>query len=932
MRVYWGGTRGMHIPSNPPVEAWPAFSALIDRMLDRPRPERRSWALGLNGPDALLAPRLLALLDAAEGASTAVLPETLPKFTVSTVPFDASGLAAAESAGEQIGPYRLMRLLGHGGMGNVWYAERCDGLMRRAVALKLPLTLGNRRELAARFAREREIVAGLVHPHIARLYDAGISAQGQGYLALEYVEGQALDDFCNEQRLDLRARITLFCQVLDAVQYAHGRLVIHRDIKPSNILVDEDGQVRLLDFGVAKILDNGDDPGAGASDDLTRLAAAGMTLAYASPEQAMGHAVTTATDIYSLGVVLFELLTGVRPYRLPRESRVALEEAVVRADICLPSSAAIEDVAAIARATTPKRLRRDLRGDLDAVLLRALQRDGQMRYETAGAFADDLQRYLAGRPVRAHRTSRGYELRKFLVRNRYAAASACAGAVVLAAAAAIALVQAGEARHQAQLAQAERDRAVAAAEHREAVDEFLSDLLLEAARTGKAVSVADLIERADGLSAREFVENPEARASVLLTVAKYHEDLDRNEAALSDLDRARALLGSTHDNILRDSITCERAMLGGALGVGPDAFQEIHDVIDAPGNPPELRSDCLADLAHLAYYRRDGGAARDAIDRALILWDKESRHSPYKRARMLLLRAESLAQDGRNGEAESVFQLAQHELNRLGRDRSVIANTIMNDRIEMAFDTGDLRLALGLIDEMMTIQAETFPDHPQLAPWTYERSVILGNLGELLEAESGFEASFRLSQGQDPIIEQRSLFDEAVIAARLKRPDAAERLFMRAQRVSGGESGTNAGPAHFAGAVARAKLDLQLNHPLAARDRFSEIARAKGAAAFTVDVALRLRALADLDCHALEDAVRDARAALATSLKLRGDKSYSFWVGEDLFVLGKVLARTGDSAGARQAYVNAIEQLTRAADPAAPALIEVKAALASMDG
>src|SRR6202789_222798 len=271
---------------------WPALSQLLDRMLDLPTEERTGWIKRLTGADALWAPRLLEMLRGYHTSERAEWLDTLPKFDEFTDPY-AKPLPLedlpCEPPGAEIGPYRLVRLLGRGGMGDVWYAERSDGLVRRGIALKLPRGLNADEVLAGRFAREREILAGLVHPHIARLYDAGITSDGQAYLALEYLEGHPLDVYCDSRCLDLGARIKLFRQVLDAVQYAHSRLVIHRDLKPNNILVTTDGEARLLDFGVAKLLDSD----AGEALELTRMGGPGMTLKYASPEQVRGESVST---------------------------------------------------------------------------------------------------------------------------------------------------------------------------------------------------------------------------------------------------------------------------------------------------------------------------------------------------------------------------------------------------------------------------------------------------------------------------------------------------------------------------------------------------------------------------------------------------------------------------------------------------------------
>ena len=266
------------------------------------------------------------------------------------------------------------------------------------MALKLPM-LGLRRSmLVERFARERDILGALVHPHIARLYDAGITDDGQPYMALEVVEGTSLGSYCDERRLGAAERLALAMQVLDAVQYAHTRLVIHRDLKPSNILVTEDGQVRLLDFGVAKLLAA---EGGAERTQLTRLAGQAFTPDYASPEQVRGDHLSTASDVYSLGVVLYELLCGQRPYKLKLSSSAAqLEQAILEAEARPPSSR-VDAEAATARNTTVPKLRRALRGELDTIVLKALKKKPEERYGTVAALADDLRRYREGEPVLA---------------------------------------------------------------------------------------------------------------------------------------------------------------------------------------------------------------------------------------------------------------------------------------------------------------------------------------------------------------------------------------------------------------------------------------------------------------------------------------------------------------------------------------------------
>lgn len=331
-------------------------------------------------------------------------------------------------SGTRVGPYELIRLLGVGGMAEVWLARRADGVFKRDVALKLPLLTRVRRDLEQRFARERDILAGLEHPHIARLYDAGIDPAGLPYLAMEYVQGEWLTGWCDSQRLDIRERLRLFLQVLEAVQYAHDRYVIHRDLKPSNILITHAGQARLLDFGVATLLDHGD---AAPQSPLTSVYGHALTPVYSSPELVRGDPVDARSDIYSLGVVLFELLTGDRPYRLnAAASRAVLEHAITAAEVRRPSTQLVQE-SWTARAATHEQLTRQLRGDLDLIVLKALAKEPQARYASAAAFGEDIRRYLDGKPVMAQPPRLLYRCDKFLKRNRSVVSVIAAAAIVV---------------------------------------------------------------------------------------------------------------------------------------------------------------------------------------------------------------------------------------------------------------------------------------------------------------------------------------------------------------------------------------------------------------------------------------------------------------------------------------------------------------------
>lgn len=401
------------------------MSRLLDEALALDDAGRRRWLETLPAEyQDLFAPLRQALLpefyQSPDGENLATFLESADEQAGRVEP---TGLQPAD----RVGPYELIRLLGAGGMAEVWLAKRADGAFNREVALKLPSMTRVRRDLEQRFIRERDILASLEHPHIARLYDAGIDPQGLPYLSMEYVQGELLTHWCDAQRLDIRGRLRLFLQVLEAVQYAHERQVIHRDLKPSNILVTKTGQARLLDFGVATLLDDGE---VAASTPLTTVYGHVLTPIYASPELIRGDPITTKSDIYSLGVVLFELLTGDRPYRFNAgASRAIIENAIAAAEVRKPSTQIVQEAWG-ARGVTHEQLTRQLRGDVDRIVLKSLEKEPQARYVSAAAMADDVQRYLDGKPISARPPRLSYRLGKFLRRNRLVV-SVGAGAAIL---------------------------------------------------------------------------------------------------------------------------------------------------------------------------------------------------------------------------------------------------------------------------------------------------------------------------------------------------------------------------------------------------------------------------------------------------------------------------------------------------------------------
>lgn len=386
-------------------EQWREVSPLLDHALLLPENERDLWLESLRAEKRELAQLLQRLL-----AEHRTLAEE--RFLErSIVPPQAS------LEGLEVGPYRLVSAIGSGGMGSVWLAERSDGRFERRVAIKFLNFAVVAEGGAERFKREGQILGRIAHPHIAELIDAGVMPNGQPYLVLEYVEGQAIDEYCDEHQLDVDARIKLFLDVLSAAAHAHANLVVHRDIKPSNVLVSNNGEVKLLDFGIAKLLE--EDASSAAATMLTVEGAGAMTPLFAAPEQVSGGAITTATDVYALGVLLYLLLTGQHPAGPGQHSPAELIEAITEREPPRASDTAAlegaEDRARV-RFATPERLGRLLRGDLDTILAKALKKKPQERYASAAALADDLRRYLGHEPIRARPDTLGYVGAKFLRR------------------------------------------------------------------------------------------------------------------------------------------------------------------------------------------------------------------------------------------------------------------------------------------------------------------------------------------------------------------------------------------------------------------------------------------------------------------------------------------------------------------------------------
>jgi serine/threonine-protein kinase len=563
-------TPGAHPVQKIAPEDWKQLFELLDTALELPPDQQQAWLDTLDSSRAALKPALLELLSKRASVQTNEALSALPRFTEVG---EAVHPGALPRAGDLVGAYRLLRELGAGGMGTVWLAERADGAFRRNVALKLPHVtwLGG---LAERMARERDILAGLEHPNIARLYDAGVDQLGRPFMAMEYIEGLPIDRYGAERGLSNRAKLALMLDVARAVSHAHARLVVHRDLKPANILVSADGVVHLLDFGIARLLESGL-----VEDRFTRSAAHPLTPDYASPEQLRGNALGTGSDVFSLGVILFELLTGKLPWNGVR--------------------AADTEVPVASSQVADESRRRELRGDLDSIVGKALKADPAERYLTADALAQDIERHLAGLPVHARPDSTTYRLGKLLRRNRTAAVALAAVITSLIVGTALALWQAREALEHAALAERQAARA-------ESVKRFALSIFEDAdydAGNNTSTTALDLLARAQERIDIELADDPAIAVELMTSVGYSLIGLDQLAKA-PDLLRRAVELGETRlgpDDPLTAAarVTYAEALVANARL--PEAEEQLHLAIaDARRlDAPRTLADGLRRLSDL---------------------------------------------------------------------------------------------------------------------------------------------------------------------------------------------------------------------------------------------------------------------------------------------------------------------------------------------
>ena len=726
-------------------ERWEDINRVLDALFDLEEQGERQGEVDVEAALDRLCGGDAALREEVEAALATEAPTFLDRDAADLADtmiqeIGAEGSPAVAEPGTQVGPYRLVRELGRGGMGVVYLAARADGQFERDVALKLlPRAFESSRRIA-RFRAERQILASLTHPSIAGLLDGGVTEAGRPFLVMEYVDGVPITEYCQTHGCSVEARLRLIGQVCGAVQHAHRRLVVHRDLKPGNILVTETAegpQVKLLDFGIAKLLDEEVE----AERLQTRTDERLLTPQYAAPEQVQGEAITTATDVYQLGVLAYELLAGERPFSLESKSLTEIEQAILDIDPDPPSTTAKT------REDGTRSQARDLRGDLDTIVLKALRKEPERRYGSVEAFHEDVQRYLDGKPILARPTTVTYRVRKFVTRNP--ASVAASGLVVLLLVAYVFTVTV-----QNQRIADERDRARVETRTSAAVTDYLVDLF----------EANDPVESAgDTLTAPELLARGVDRADRLSDEPKVHTQL------LRTMGRAYRSLGdlTTADSLLQAAFTSSQDRLGRRSLESALTAASIASVRNGQGRFVE--ADSLLTYA-INILEDEPEHIQDRVGALVLLGDIQQEDGRYKEAEATLQQAIEIARrelpepDRVVAGAMNNLAIVYGKQRRLEKSEELFRKSL---EIERGLEgIGELRLAStmtslavahlhqkehaeaeALLRDVLAVQREQLPPrHPKLLPTMNNLAVCLEQMGAYDEAMGFYRETLRLAR------------------------------------------------------------------------------------------------------------------------------------------------------------------------------------------
>jgi serine/threonine-protein kinase len=898
-------------------DRWRAVSDYLDRALDATPNEVDLLLRSMRTEDATLAEDLEALL----AEHNAVRRERF----LDDGPLERS---VVDLTGQVIGAYTLVSLLGHGGMGAVWLARRSDGLFVGQVALKLlhPGTLGH--VAHERFKREGDILARLRHPHIAHLLDAGVAPDGQPYLVIEHVHGQPIDLFCDERRLTIDARVRLVLDVLAAVSHAHANLIVHRDLKPSNVLVSGDGRVTLLDFGIAKLLDP-----EGARTVLTRDGSHVLTPAYAAPEQLQGEPITTATDVYTVGVLLYVLLGGRHPAGSDASSPAALLEALVKHDAprlaaslraMSPTQAA--EVAA-RRSTTPDRLGQALRGDLETIVAKALKKNPSERYESAAALADDLRRYLSHEPIRARPDSLRYRATKFVRRHWLPVGLAACMLVALVAGLTGTMWQARRAAQQ-------RDVATEQLERAESINAFNSFLLSQALPGDKPLSLHEILTRAEQLVDKRFAGHESLAVELLVTIGGTYAVREQNVEARRVLKSAYERSLALSDPGVRAVAACDWARMIAADGDFAGGRRLIDAALAAMSEQPQfdtVAASCHIVKGNIAMKEGRPDIVESAARAALSRLDRRPGRSPEERSDAMQQLALARMMQGKTAEADRMFGQALEQMRAIGMQDTTGGALLYANWAQNLALTNTLQ-ALERQGRVITIFETENPGSVPM-PMRVNYGLSLNRLARYREARAVYEQVRTAARPQrNPLLVAlsnegvaracRNLNDRACAHAALKEAEETLKTFPPDHRSRTGllrEEGLLAadeGQMEEGRRLVTAALEIQQKAPLRNASHVETLLA-------LAQLELRLGDAAQAAAH--------ARTALERAEALRGGVPTSAWVGLSEVALGEIAEAQHDATAARPHFERALVQLIPTVGETHPATLAAKSRLAGRD-
>jgi eukaryotic-like serine/threonine-protein kinase len=892
---------------------WEAVSALLDELLDLDPAGRTARLAEIRAQNPALSDHVAGLLAHHQSVRE-------ERFLEESA---VEPLGLSELAGRSFGGFTLDRPLGQGGMGSVWLARRSDGRYEGQAAVKL-LNLGALGSGGAeRLRLEANALAKLSHRNITHLIDAGVSA-GQPYIVLEYVEGEPIDIWCDARGLAVDARVRLFLQVLGAVSHAHGRLILHRDLKPSNILVTQDGSVKLLDFGIAKLLEG--DGRTTAPSEMTRLGGAAMTPEYAAPEQLQRAEVTTATDVYALGVLLYVLLVGRHPTASDAITPIEQMQALAEGEPVRLSDAAMEADGQLLKTygMSAVQLSRTLRGDLDNIISKALQKLPADRYTTADAFAGDLKRYLNDEPVSARAESRAYRMRKFVRRHRLAVAAVASTVLVLVAGIAGTTWQAIEARRQraeatAQALESARQRDVARfqAQRAEASSEFMSLMLEEVGPGGQPLTPEQLVDRGIQLLDRRYGDDQPFAARMLLQMSRRYMDLGNTEKQEQVLARALAIAHEQNNPELLAAVECTIVRVHGDANRYDVAAKHMQSARTALARAPNAevatRVDCLRAEAEVADARRETDAAIAHLRSAQQLLEETQTTRGLQYHAVLTDLGGIYFRTSRFRETLELNERTARALDENGRGGTLGRVRVAMNRASVLLRLGEVQRAEEASRDSMARSQRLYDDKPAQPDQVAAYGIILNRLGRSKEAIERLSAASR--ELHESGSEARALQADYQLARALMmtgRYEESQKLLGKVHRAW--SENPTANKDRLAD-LARTRAEIEL-----ANRRVSEAAELIDASlalfgypstnnALGLTAALTAASRIYLAKGQLPQAETFARDALRIAEGIARDPKQSADVGEAALVLAALHQTRGDRAAARASVDRALEAL-----------------------